>query len=288
MKLGFSGMNNPSDVPPGHLAVELEGRGFESLWYGEHSHIPVSRLTPYPAGGEMPDLYKSMMDPFQSLLLAAVAAPTLVVGTSVALPLEHDLFDLAKTVASLDHHCEARLCFGVGVGWNVEELANHRRLPWSQRYRALGECVAALKALWADGESGFHGDFFDFDPVWSQPKPVQRPHPPILCGTGGRIGTREAIDWADGWMPTDVALGDVATKISKFRQAASDAGRDPAGLPITMVTFGDPALAALASYRDLGVDRTVIGPARTGWSDPATTLPYLDRYAGMISELAAP
>lgn len=286
MQLGFSSMNTPTDIAPDVLARELEARGYESLWMGEHSHIPASRRTPYPAGGEMPAPYKSMMDPYLSLLLAARASEHLLVGTGVALPLEHDLFALAKSVSTLDHLSGGRLLFGVGVGWNEEELADHRPLKWNQRYRALGECIGALRALWCEEEAAFHGEFFDFEPVWSFPKPLQQPHPPVLCGTGGRVGTREAVAWADGWMPMDIALGDVGRKVARFREIASDAGRDPGAIPITMVTFGDPDLATLARYRELGVDRVVLGSARTGWDDPVTTLPCLDTYAAMMPELA--
>ena len=286
MQLGFSSMNTPTDIAPDVLARELEARGYESLWMGEHSHIPASRRTPYPAGGEMPAPYKSMMDPSLSLLLAARASEHLLVGTGVALPLEHDLFALAKSVSTLDHLSGGRLLFGVGVGWNEEELADHRPLKWNQRYRALGECIGALRALWCEEEAAFHGEFFDFEPVWSFPKPLQQPHPPVLCGTGGRVGTREAVAWADGWMPMDIALGDVGRKVARFREIASDAGRDPGAIPITMVTFGDPDLATLARYRELGVDRVVLGSARTGWDDPVTTLPCLDTYAAMMPELA--
>jgi probable F420-dependent oxidoreductase len=282
VRIGFSSMNTPDEPQPDRLGRELEDREFESLWYGEHSHIPVARLTPYPIGTEMPDQYRRMMDPFLSLLLAATGTDRLRLGTCVALPLEHDVLALAKTVATLDRHCGGRLLFGVGVGWNREELANHRPVPWSQRYRALAECVAALRALWGQADSEFHGEFYDFDPVWSLPKPLQQPSPPILCGTGGKTGTREAVAWADGWMPMDVALGDVAAKIGKFRGAASEAGRDPATIPITIVTFGDPDLRTLAVYRDLGVERAIIGAGRAGWDDPSTTLPCLDRYAEMI------
>jgi len=286
VQLGFSSMNTPTDIAPDVLARELEARGYESLWMGEHSHIPASRRTPYPAGGEMPAPYKSMMDPYLSLLLAARASEHLLVGTGVALPLEHDLFALAKSVSTLDHLSGGRLLFGVGVGWNEEELADHRPLKWNQRYRALGECIGALRALWYEEEAAFHGEFFDFEPVWSFPKPLQQPHPPVLCGTGGRVGTREAVAWADGWMPMDIALGDVGRKVARFREIASDAGRDPGAIPITMVTFGDPDLATLARYRELGVDRVVLGSARTGWDDPVTTLPCLDTYAAMMPELA--
>jgi probable F420-dependent oxidoreductase len=279
-------MNTPDDVPPDVLARELEARGYDSLWIGEHTHIPVARTTPYPAGGELPDAYRTMMDPFLALMVAATATERLLVGTGVALPLQHDLFDLAKTVATLDRLSGGRVLFGVGVGWNEEELADHRPIRWSQRYRALAECVAALRALWCDEESEFHGEFFDFEPVWLLPKPAQQPHPPVLCGTGGRLGTREAVAWADAWMPMDVALGDVAKKLGLFRSAAERAGRDPDSIAITIVAFGDADLAKLALYRDLGVERVIVGANRTGWDDPSTTLPCLDRYAAMITALA--
>ena len=189
VELGFSSMNTPEDPAPDVLAGWLEERGFESFWVGEHPHIPTSRKTPYPAGGDLPPQYLRMMDPFVSLTAAACATERLLIGIGVALPLEHDLFDFAKSVATLDRLSGGRLQLGVGVGWNEEELANHRPdIPWSQRYRALAECIGALRALWADDESEFHGRFYDFDPVWSYPKPLQRPHPPILCGTGRKLG----------------------------------------------------------------------------------------------------
>lgn len=286
MKVGFTSMNNPDDPRPDTLARELEARGFESWWIGEHAHIPASRRTPYPAGGEMPEPYRWMMDPFLSLLLAASATERLLVGTGVALPLEHDVFDLAKSVTTLDRLSGGRLLFGVGVGWNVEELAVSRPgVPWSQRYRALAECVGALKSLWCDEVSAYHGEFFDFDGVWSLPKPLQQPHPPILCGTSGKLGTTHAVAWGDGWMPMDAGLGDVARKVAKFREVAAAAGRDPASLPITMVVFGDPRVDALVAYRELGVERVVVGANRTGWSDPATILPFLDSCVPLLAEI---
>jgi probable F420-dependent oxidoreductase len=286
MRLGFTSMNNPADPRPDVLAREVESRGYDSLWIGEHSHIPVSRRTPYPAGGEMPEPYRWMMDPFLSLMLAATSTDSLLLGTHVALPLEHDIFQLAKTVTTLDRLSDGRFLFGVGVGWNEEELADHRPdIPWSQRYTALGDCIGALKALWSDDESAYHGKFYDFDAVWSLPKPLQQPHPPIVCGTGGRVGTQQAVAWADGWMPMDIALGDVPKKIAKFREVAAEAGRDPASIAITVTAFGDPDPAALEAYRSLGVERVVIGAARTGWDDPTTILPFLDAFAGLAAEL---
>jgi probable F420-dependent oxidoreductase len=276
-------MNTPEEHAPGELARLLEERGFDSLWVGEHTHIPTSRITPYPAGGEIPPQYLRMMDPYVSLMSAAASTSSLILGTGVALPLEHDILALAKTVATLDRLSGGRLEFGVGVGWNKEELANHRPVPWARRYRALAESIAALRALWCDEESEFHGEFYDFDPVWSQPKPLQKPHPPILCGTGGKLGTTHAVEWADGWMPMDISLGDVARKIGLFRQAAEAAGRDD--IAITIATWGNPTIETLTNYRNLGVQRVILGAARDGWDDPASTIPFLDHYARLIPEL---
>lgn len=285
MLLGFSTMNTPDDLRPDRLAVELEARGYDSLWVGEHSHIPASRLTPYPSGGELPGQYARMMDPFVSLTLAASATSGLLLGTGVCLPLEHDLFQLAKKVATLDLLSGGRVLFGVGVGWNEEELANHRpAVPWNRRYGALEECVAALRTLWTDADAEFHGEHLDFDPVWSYPKPAQRPHPPILVGSAGRVGTAQTVKWGDGWMPMDVALGNVAKKIGLFREAAAEAGRDD--IAITIVAFGDPTPNTLYAYRELDVKRVVLGAARTGWADPATTMPFVERYTPHIAELA--
>ena len=284
MELGFATMNTPEELHPAALARALEERGFTSLWTGEHSHIPAARTTPYPAGGELPDPYRRMMDPFLSLVLAADATTSLRVGTSVALPLEHDLFALAKSVATLDRLSGGRFDFGVGVGWNVEELADHRPdITWPSRYRALEECITALKVLWRDEEAEHHGRWFGFGPVWSEPKPLQDPHPPIAVGMAGRLGTAHAVAWGDEWMPMDLALGNVARRVERFRQAVTDAGRPP--LPIILMTWGDPTLTTLASYRDLGIERVVIGPNRDGWDDPTRTLPFLDRYAELVPEL---
>ncbi|MDO8361572.1 MAG: LLM class F420-dependent oxidoreductase [Actinomycetota bacterium] len=284
MRLGFSTMNGPDDVRPDVLARALEERGYDSLWIGEHSHIPASRKTPYPSGGELPPNYVYMMDPFVSLTMAAMATTQLKVGTGVCLALEHDILDLAKTVASLDVMSGGRVLFGVGVGWNEEELANHRPIPWKARYRGLEEAVTALRRLWTDHDSEFHGEFYDFDAAWSYPKPLQQPTPPVMLGTGGKLGTQHAVRWADEWMPMDVALGNVEKNIGKFREAAAEAGRGD--IPITLVAFGDPTIERLHQYKELGVVRVVLGAQYKGWHDPSTALPFVDRYAEHIAELA--
>ena len=158
MKVGYTTMNTPADIAPPVLGPLLESAGFDSIWIGEHSHIPVSRETPYPTGGDMPWQYTTMMDPFLSLMQIGDHAPSLLLGLGVALPLEHDVFVLAKQVATLDVLSGGRVQFGVGVGWNREELANHHDVKWSMRYRALADCVAALRALWTNDESEHHGE----------------------------------------------------------------------------------------------------------------------------------
>lgn len=283
MDLAFTTMNTVDDIRPDRLARMLEDRGYGALFIGEHSHIPASRRTPYPAGGEMPGQYREMMDPFVSLAQAATATTTLQLGLGVCLVLEHDLLDLAKSVATLDVLSGGRVLFGVGVGWNVEELANHRPdIAWGARYLAAEECVAALRACWTEEVSSFHGRYFDIDGVWSFPKPVQRPHPPVIVGTSGKLGTAHALRWGDEWMPMDVGLGNVERTLTKVRQMAAEAGR---ALPVTLVAFGDPNLDTLRLYRDLGVTRCVLGSGRRDWADPASAEPFIDRYATLIEEL---
>jgi len=285
LQLAFTTMNTPDDVPPGELGRFLEERGFAALWIGEHSHIPAARRTPYPAGGELPAAYRRMMDPFLSLLAAALSTTRLRVGTGVALPLEHDLFSLAKTVTTIDRLSGGRFDFGVGVGWNVEQLADHRPdVPWPARYQALAECVVALRALWTDDEPAHHGRWFDFDEVWADPKPVQAPHPPVVGGMAGRLGTDHVVAWADAWMPMDLALGNVAKRVARFRAALDDAGRP--SLPIILGVWGDPPRDLLLEYADLGIDQVVLGAGRDGWDDPSTALPFIERYAALVPELS--
>ena len=283
MKIGYTTMNTPADIAPRILGPLLEDAGFDSIWIGEHSHIPVSRTTPYPTGGDMPWQYTTMMDPFISLTQIGEHTTNLLLGLGVALPLEHDVLALAKTASTLDVLSNGRLQFGVGVGWNQEELANHSNVKWSMRYRALAECVGALRSLWVDDESEFHGEYFNFDKVWSRPKPLQQPHPPIWFGAGGKLGSQHTIAWADGWMPLDVTLGDVPKRVAKFRQLSTDAGRQD--IPISMVAFGDPSLDTLLMYRDLGIERVIVGSGRDGWEDPSGVPAFIERYANMRDQL---
>ena len=198
MHLGFSSMNNVSDPAPVELAVTLEQAGFESLWYGEHSHIPCAQKTPYPPGGEMPEPYKRMMDPYLSLMAAASVTTTLKLGTGIALLLERELFSQAKTIATLDRLTNGRVLIGTGVGWNEEEFTNATQMPWKRRYLGLKETVLAQRELFSKAEPEYHGELIDFDSVWFEPKPLQMNGPPIILGVMGPLGVRHAAQWADG------------------------------------------------------------------------------------------
>lgn len=282
MDLGFVSLNTPRDVAPAELAVELESRGFESIWVGEHPQIPVAAADQFPRG--LLEAQKQMWDPFLSLLAAATTTTTLRLGTAVVLPLEHELFTMAKQVATLDQMSDGRLLLGVGVGFGAE-LQVSRSLAWSDRYRALADMVAALTTLWTDDQPEHHGAFFDFDPVWSYPKPQQRPRPPLLAAATGPNAIRDCLAWADGWLPGDAAFRDVAAALADFRRTAQEAGRDPATLDLTIMAWGDPKLEKLAAYRDMGFNRVVLGGGRRDADDPSTMLSFLDRYATMVDEL---
>lgn len=282
MDLGFVSLNTPRDLAPGALAIELESRGFESLWVGEHPQIPVAAQDQFHPS--LLDAQKRMWDPFLSLLAAAQASTNLRVGTAVALPLERELFTMAKQIATLDQMSGGRLLLGVGVGFRAE-LELSTSIPWSDRYQALADTVAALGTLWSDDNSEHHGEFHDFDPVWSHPKPQQKPRPPLLAAVTGPKATRDCVRWADGWLPGDAAFKDVAAALADFRRTAEQAGRDPGTMDLTIMAWGDPQIARLAHYRGLGFNRVVLGGGRRGGNDPSTTLPFLDRYADMVDEL---
>jgi probable F420-dependent oxidoreductase len=285
MHLGFSSMNNIHDPAPDLLAKALEEAGFESLWYGEHSHIPTSRKTPYPAGGEMPDPYKGMMDPYISLMAAASATKKLKFGTHVALLMERELFSQAKTIATLDRLSNGRVLIGAGVGWNEEEFANVTHIPFKKRFSGLKETVAATRALFRDAEPEFHGEFIDFDPVWCEPKPVQPGGPKILLGTMGPVGIRHAAEWADGWMPVDVAMRDVAEGLEDFRRQVREFGRNPDDVEITMVSMLNVTPDILKRYRDLGITRVTIGVSTENWGKPEVVMPMIEKFSKVIADL---
>ncbi len=294
MKFGYLTLNNPGGIRPDVLARELEHRGFESIWVPEHSHIPTSRQTGYPGGGDLPDGYWQMMDPFVSLMAAATASTRLRLATGICLALEHDLLDLACTVATLDVLSQGRVLLGVGVGWNKEELANHRPdVPFNQRYLAMRERLDALRTIWADDEPEFDGRWDRFSRLWSYPKPLQQPTVPIALGSAGQRGIKLAATHADAWCPIDNSLigkdgrRDVHGGIELFRRLAAEAGRDPDAIPITIFAWSAKP-ARLESYAELGVERVVLPPPSM-WTDKAADpLTYLDSLGPVVAELATP
>lgn len=278
-------MNTPSDPAPGLLAKTLEEAGFESLWYGEHSHIPMCRTTPYPPGGDLPEPYKFMMDPYVSLTMAASSTTKLKLGTGIALMLERDIFSQAKTMATLDRLSNGRLLIGTGVGWNQEEFENVSNLPWKQRYTGMKETVAATKTLFNDEAPEYHGSQIDFDPVWFEPKPTQAGGPPVIFGAMGPMGVKHAAMWADGWMPVDVVMPDVEQSIKDFKDQVRSFGRDPDSVEITLVVMSPLSEDLLKKYRDLGVHRCNIGVGMENWDKPEIIFPMIERFSKLTPEL---
>lgn len=259
MEIGFSTLNNLHLMRPDDLARAAEGRGLESLWIGEHAHLPAGDRVPYRMNnGKIPEAYRCMADLFVSLTYAASATTRLKLGTGVALPLERDVFNMAKAVASLDQLSGGRVMIGVGTGWNFVEFENVAPMPWKKRYSGLKECVAALRTLWRDDVASFSGEWYSFDRVYSYPKPLQEPLPPVYVGVVGDVGTPHAADWGDGWMPIDIGDGKLGEKIIEFRKMLVERGKDPKSFPVSVVAFGPPTLDRLRAYQDMDVTRVLV------------------------------
>ena len=280
MKFGASMFFTDYSMTPGELAVALEERGFDSLWAPEHSHIPTSRKTPFPLAPELPKKYYDVMDPFVSLTAAAVATTRLRLGTGVCLVVQRDPIQLAKLVASIDQVSGGRFLFGIGNGWNQDEIENHG-IPFADRHKAARERVEAMKAIWTQDQAEYHGEFVDFDPIMAWPKPVQKPHPPILVGGAFPYSARRAIRYGDGWMPqvTESAATPLTELVPRFRQMAAEAGRDPARLMIGVGATQPDHLATFGACEALGVDwvQTSLDSAKAD-----VILPLLDRWGDVI------
>lgn len=290
MRFGYISMNSASGIRPDAIARELEQRGFDSLWLPEHSHIPTSRQSPYPGGGELPAGYLHMMAPFAALTAAATATTSLTLATGVCLVLEHDLLDLACTTATLDVLSGGRLLLGVGVGWNREELANHRPdVPFGKRYAAMRERVAALRTIWSQDEPVFSGVWDRFTASWVYPKPP-RGTVPIALGNSGPLGMRHAAEYADHWCPIDTMLvgpdgrPDAAGGIARFRNLVAEMGREPAGVPISLFLFTRPTPARLERYAALGVERLVLSAPNAELEDASVTLRRLDELTPVVEQ----
>jgi len=249
----------PTDyaIPLPELAVEAEQRGFESLWVAEHSHIPTSRKSPWPGGAKLPKMYYDTLDPFVALAGAAAVTTTIKLATGICLVVQRDPIHTAKEVASLDQLSKGRFLFGVGGGWNAEEMGNHGT-PFDGRFKLLRERIEAMQAIWTGNEAEYHGDRVDFDPIYMWPKPVQKPHPPIHVGGVFPGAARRAVRYGNGWIPIGGREDDLEQSIPAFRKMADEAGRDPASLEVSI--YGVAAKdSVIARYREAGADRVVFG-----------------------------
>ena len=264
---------------PDELARELEQPGYESLWLPEHTHIPASRRSPYPGGGELPKEYWHTHDPFLALTAAAAATKRLRLATGICLIIERDPIVTAKEVASLDMLSDGRFIFGIGGGWNAEEMENHGT-NFKKRWRVLSERVLAMKEIWTKEEAEFHGEFVNFDKIWSHPKPVQKPHPPILMGGYGPTTFDRVIRFCDGWLPLGYRMNvtDLVQKVTALRRQAEETGRDSKSISITV--FGaSPEPATIQELAKAGVERAVFMlPA----APRDKVLPLVDRYTSLM------
>ncbi|HYZ24246.1 MAG TPA: LLM class F420-dependent oxidoreductase [Rhodopila sp.] len=279
MKFGASMFFTDYSIAPATLAKAMEERGFDTLWAPEHSHIPLSRKTPFPLGGDLPKRYYDVMDPFVTLTAAAMATTKLRLGTGICLVAQRDPIQTAKLVASIDQVSNGRFLFGVGNGWNQDEMENHGT-SFANRHKLARERIEAMKAIWTQDAAEYHGEFVDFDLIAAWPKPVQQPHPPILVGGAFPYSARRAVRYGNGWLP-QVTRKDAAPLteiIPRFRDLAAKAGRDPAKMTIAIGAQPlDPAL--IETYARLGVDM-VYPSLESAKAD--IILPQLDAWTEMI------
>ena len=264
-------------IAPDELARELEARGFESLWIPEHTHIPASRKSPWPGGPNLPKEYWSSYDPFLALQAAAAATKRLKLGTGICLVIERDPITMAKEVATLDRLSNGRFLFGIGGGWNAEEMENHGT-AFKTRWKILRERVLAMKTIWTQKEPEFHGEYVRFDKIWADPKPVQQPHPPIIMGGDGATTFDRVVEFCDGWMPIMRPGQNPVEKIPALRERLQKAGRDPKTVPVS-IFFAPPKKETLDGLRAAGVSRAIFGLP----SEPRdAVLPRLDMLAAAI------
>jgi probable F420-dependent oxidoreductase len=281
MKIGGVMFFTTASMQPAPLARAMEERGFESLWVPEHTHIPSSLKSAYPASGGLVRAYYELMDPFLALNTAATVTTKLKVGTGIALITQRDPIVTAKMVSSIDQLSGGRFLFGVGNGWNQDEIENHGT-AFESRHKLARERVEAMKAIWTEEEPEYHGEFVNFGKMKQWPKPFQKPHPPIIVGGAFPYAARRAVRYGDGWIPRDDWLDrDGIEVLDKFRAMAKEAGRDPASLSISTFRVPDD-LERLKRYRELGIDRVVFSlPAEKD----EKIMPILDRWAELNRQL---
>jgi len=272
VKFGIAIFPTDHAISMTELAPLVEEAGFESLWVAEHSHIPTSRATPYPAGGELPRMYMHTMDPFVALTAAAVASKSLLLGTGICLLIQRDPIHTAKEAASLDCISNGRLLFGVGAGWNREEMADHGT-AFETRFKLLRERVEAVKAIWTQDEAEYHGEMVDFGPMWCWPKPVSKPHPPVLLGGNGPNVLKRVIAYADEWMPN---RGAALERIPELRQMEAESGH--AHVPVSF--YPRDTAADIERAAGVGVERSIFYVPADGRAPALTKLDALAKLIG--------
>jgi probable F420-dependent oxidoreductase len=274
MELGLAILLTDYSMQPAELGRAAEARGFESLFLAEHTHIPVSRETPYSLGGELPREYSHTIDPFVGLAAAAAVTERLKVGTGVCLIIQRDPIVTAKEVATLDRVSGGRFLFGIGAGWNREEMQNHGTDP-TARFRRMRESVEAMKAIWTEEKAEYHGRLIDFDPIWSWPKPVQKPHPPVLVGGVGEKVLDRVVAYGDEWIPNRIkGPEELGERIAELQRRAEAAGRER--IPVTVFGAQPDQLDRL---RDAGVTRALFRLRPEGADDERRQLDELAEVA---------
>jgi probable F420-dependent oxidoreductase len=279
MQFGAAMFFTDYSMGAGDLAQALEARGFESMWAPEHSHIPTSRRSPYQAGGDLPKQYYDVMDPFVSLAAAAAVTKTIRLGTGVCLVIQRDTIQTAKSVASLDQVSGGRFLFGIGGGWNAEEMEDHGT-EFRTRFKKMREQIEAMKEIWTKDAAEYHGDLVEFGPMAAWPKPVQKPHPSVIVGGAFPHSARRALRYGDGWIPnaSRQQYTDVTDFLPQFKQMATEMGRAIATVPVT-IWGATEDYDRLRRYQDQGIARVIVSlPPESA----EQTLPALDRWAELI------
>ena len=280
MKFGVAMFMTDYSISPTELARAVEERGLESLWAPEHSHIPLPRVSPWPGGGDLPKQYYDVMDPFVVLAAAAAVTDRIKLGTGVCLVIQRDPIQVAKEVASLDQISNGRFLFGVGGGWNAEEMANHGT-AFKSRFKLMRERIEAIKAIWTEKQPEYSGEMVNLSKMMTWPKPVQKPHPPVIVGGGFPHAARRAIQYGNGWIPLGGRM-DLPALVDEFYKMAAEAGRSREELPLT--SFGVSLEGdSIAKSAEVGIDRVVISlPSEAA----DKTLPVLDRIAEAAGKYA--
>jgi len=281
MEIGATMFFTDYAISAQEIGPALEQRGFESIWAPEHSHIPLSRRSPWPGGADLPKKYYDAMDPFVTLSVIAAVTRTLKLGTGIALVIQRDTIQTAKLVASLDQASAGRFLFGIGGGWNAEEMEDHGT-EFKTRFKKLREQIEAMKEIWTKTKPEYSGDLVKFPPMMVWPKPVQKPYPPVIVGGAYPHAARRAVAYGDGWIPiAGRGDADLPDQIVQFHKMAKEAGRDPAALPITIFSAPEK-LDVLKRYKDMGVARALV-QLPSASSDEI--IPILDRWAELMHKI---